>query len=177
MTYPPLPKTPPGPAKRHGRIVAAAFGVAAVLGVGIAIGSAGERASGAHAGATAPVSRHRPSLEAAVSPSENPYVGVDETDFDIELITKERQCFGSAGCNITVVPDITFLGTTQSIDPAAVYEITYEISGDESGPVIETAELTDQDSLSYSSSVISTASSAVKVTAEVTAVTLQEPPG
>ncbi|MFF9021100.1 hypothetical protein [Streptomyces eurythermus] len=94
-------------------------------------------------------------------------------NFTISLRTTKRQCFGSAGCNMTVEPKLTFLGDSTSIDPDAVYEITYEIHGDESGPVIETAELSDQTSLNYRPSMISTASAAKKVSVEITGVTAQ----
>lgn len=55
-----------------------------------------------------------------------------------------------------------------------MYEITYEIRGDESGPVIETAELSDQTSVNYSQSMISTASASTKVSVKVTEVTKRE---
>jgi hypothetical protein len=54
-----------------------------------------------------------------------------------------------------------------------VYEITYEIHGDQSGPVIETAELTDQTRLNYTPSMISTPSASTKVTVEITDVSAQ----
>jgi hypothetical protein len=54
-----------------------------------------------------------------------------------------------------------------------VYEITYEIRGDESGPVIETAELTDQTSLNYTPSLISAASTSTRVSVKITDVTVQ----
>ncbi|MEU1409582.1 hypothetical protein ABZ471_46510 [Streptomyces sp. NPDC005728] len=54
-----------------------------------------------------------------------------------------------------------------------MYEIAYEIHGDESGPVIETAELTDQTSLNYRPSMISTASASTKVSVEITDVAPQ----
>ncbi|MFE4871519.1 hypothetical protein [Streptomyces sp. NPDC056682] len=54
-----------------------------------------------------------------------------------------------------------------------MYEITYEIHGDESGPVIETTELSDRTSLNYTPSVISTASAGTRVSVEITGVTAQ----
>ncbi|MFJ5643636.1 hypothetical protein [Streptomyces sp. NPDC093223] len=55
----------------------------------------------------------------------------------------------------------------------AVFDITYEIHGDESGSVIETAELSDRTSLKYSDSMISTASASTEVSVEITDVTQQ----
>jgi hypothetical protein len=74
---------------------------------------------------------------------------------------------------VTVEPDFTLLVDSADLDPDAVYEITYEIRGDESGPVIETAELSDQTSLNFTPSVISTASSATKVSVKITDVVSQ----
>ncbi|KUN72479.1 hypothetical protein AQJ46_13605 [Streptomyces canus] len=97
------------------------------------------------------------------------YVAVDADSFSIDLRTTARQCFGSAGCNVTVQPELTYLGSSGDLDPDAVYEITYEIHGDESGPVIQTAELTNQTSLSYRPSLISTASaSSTELSVEIT---------
>ena len=102
---------------------------------------------------------------------EPPYAQVDADSFSIDLRTTERQCFGSAGCNVTVEPELTYLGTSTDLDPDAVYEITYEIHGDESGPVIQTAELTNQTSLSYRPSLISTASASTELSVEITDIT------
>ncbi|MFG2455542.1 hypothetical protein ACGFWE_00435 [Streptomyces sp. NPDC048523] len=110
----------------------------------------------------------------AVSPVMEPdpeptYADIDADSFSIDLRTTARHCFGSAGCNVTVEPELTYLGSSGDLDPDAVHEITYEIHGDESGPVIQTAELTDQTSLSYRPSLISTASaSSTALSVEIT---------
>ncbi|MDH6551675.1 hypothetical protein [Streptomyces sp. SAI-041] len=96
------------------------------------------------------------------------YLEVDADSFSIELRTTARQCFGSAGCNVTVEPELTFLGSSGDLDPDAVYEITYEIHGDESGPVIQTTELTNQTNLSYRPSLVSTASASTELSVEIT---------
>ncbi|MFF4626462.1 MULTISPECIES: hypothetical protein [Streptomyces] len=99
---------------------------------------------------------------------ESTYPQVDADSFSIDLRTTQRQCFGSAGCNVTVEPELTYLGSSSDLDPDAVYEITYEIHGDESGPVIQTAELSDQTSLSYRPSLISTATASTELSVEIT---------
>ncbi|MFD5401696.1 hypothetical protein [Streptomyces griseorubiginosus] len=96
------------------------------------------------------------------------YPQVNADSFSIDLRTTQRQCFGSAGCNVTVEPELTYLGSSSDLDPDAVYEITYEIHGDESGPVIQTAELTNQTSLSYRPSLISTATASTELSVEIT---------
>ncbi|MFD7873998.1 hypothetical protein ACFV5G_07690 [Streptomyces sp. NPDC059766] len=80
---------------------------------------------------------------------------------------KRKHCFGSAGCNVDVEPDLSYEGILP-IDPDKSYEITYEITGDESGPVIETISLTNGTSMEYYPSSLSTASSGVKITGKVT---------
>ena len=111
------------------------------------------------------------SVAAAAIPTPSPdpvYVTPDKGLFTIKLRTTERQCFGSAGCNVTVEPDVTYLGLTDDLDPDAVYEITYEIHGDESGPVIDTMELSDQSQLTFSPSMVSTISSGTRLTVQIT---------
>ncbi|ARX81537.1 hypothetical protein SMD44_00935 [Streptomyces alboflavus] len=111
---------------------------------------------------------------AAEEPDSEPtYTVPDTSSFTMTLRTTERQCFGSAGCNVTVEPRLSYDGLSEDLDPGAVYEITYEISGDESGPVIETAELSDRTSLNYTESTISTASAGVKVSVKITDITAQ----
>jgi hypothetical protein len=111
--------------------------------------------------------------EPAAEESERTYAALTPADFTMELRTTERQCFGSAGCNVTVEPTLSYVGEWNGVDPDAVYSITYEIRGDKSGPVIETAELSDETSLSYTPTSISTVSSSKKVSVEITDVVMQ----
>lgn len=172
---PPLPPEPPAQKKSRTNLViitSAAAVIAAVIGTGIMVVNSGDN------GSKPPVAT-KPSGEAAVTtaaqkPDPTPtYAELDADSFTIKLKTKSRQCFGSAGCNVTVEPDLTYLGDSDSINPDATYEITYEIHGDESGPVIETAELSDRTSLNYTPTVIQTASSSTKVSVEITDVATQ----
>jgi hypothetical protein len=177
---PPLPDTPPMPApKPAGKqrtnaiiICATAAIIAAIVTTGIVVvqpqGDDSKPATTAKS-SSAPATEV---TEAAESTGPT-YTDLDADSFLIELKTKSRQCFGSAGCNVTVEPDLTLAVDSESIDPDAVYEITYEIHGDASGPVIETAELTDQTSLNYTPSLISTASASTKISVEITDVAAQ----
>jgi hypothetical protein len=178
-TPPPMPGFPPPPpapqkSRTHAIIIGSASAViATIIGTGIVVVQSGDDDSKP---ATKSASS-TPNKDAVTASAEEPdpepsYVEVDADSFSIGLRTTERQCFGSAGCNVTVEPSLTFLGNSGEIDPDAVYAITYEIEGDESGPVIETAELTDQTSLNYTPSRISTASAGTEVSAEITDVTL-----
>lgn len=175
-TPPPMPSyspTPPVKKSRTNLIIAASAAavIAAVIGTGMIVmhssyGSKPTAAAKPTGGAT----------EAAATETPTPTPSYDEVtadSFTIELRTTKRQCFGTAGCNVTVEPDLTYLGDSGGIDPDAVYEITYEIHGDESGPVIETAELSDRTSLNYTPSMISTASAGTNVSVEITDITAQ----
>ncbi|MFE2224849.1 hypothetical protein [Streptomyces kronopolitis] len=119
---------------------------------------------------------------APAAPSEDPTEASEETeetyndsptstDFALSMKTTKKQCFGSAGCNITVDPHLSYISAT-SLDPEKTISITYEIHGDESGPVIQTLELSDGDQVTYDPVSISTADRSTKVTAEITDVTV-----
>ncbi|MBT1098325.1 hypothetical protein KJZ88_43290 [Streptomyces sp. Tu102] len=170
---PPPPSQPTAPPKKSRTnaiiIGSAAAVIAAVIGTGIVVVQSGSDDSKPDAAATSSAPAEDTVVPAAEDKSPDPVyevVGVDK--FSVELRTTKRQCFGSAGCNLTVEPEFTYLGISEDVDPDAVYEITYEIRGDESGPVIQTAELSDQTSVNYTPSTISTASSGTKVSVKVT---------
>lgn len=180
-TPPPMPgygPPPPPPKKSRTNVIiigAAAAVIAAVVTTGIVVVQSTDDDSKS---ATTTAKSSSPDEDVVADAAQEPdleptYAEVDADSFTIELRTTERQCFGSAGCNVTVEPDLTLLVDSADLDPGAVYEITYEIRGDESGPVIETAELSDQTSLSFTPTSISTASSGTKVSAKVTDVMVQ----
>jgi hypothetical protein len=77
----------------------------------------------------------------------------------------KKQCFGSAGCNVSIKIEVGYDGPPLSEDDT--WEVTYEVTGDESGPIIQSFELVgeryDQDEIS-----MSTKSSKTKISAEVT---------
>lgn len=180
LTPPPMPDylppapEPPAPKKSRTNLViigSAVAVIAAVVATGLVVVQSKDDGSKPAAAASATTSTPVTKAEA---PDPTPsYDEVTADSFTIKLKTTSRQCFGSAGCNLTVEPDLTYLADSESIDPDAVYEITYEIHGDESGPVIETAELSDQTSLNYTPSTISTGSASTKVSVKITDVATQ----
>lgn len=175
-TTPPLPPEQPDPVPKNRTTMVIIGAAAAVIAAVVATGIVVVQSNSNQGKATASAAPSKPATgpATAAAKTDNPtYSDVDASSFTIKLRTTKRQCFGSAGCNMTVDPVLTYLGESSSIDPDAVYEITYEIHGDESGPVIETAELSDQTSLNYTPSVISTASARTKVSVEITDVTAQ----
>jgi hypothetical protein len=167
---PGFPPPPPTPTKPRNWVIigSAAAVIAAVIGTGVFVVNSRDDDSSKPAPASSSSTPTEDTVTAAAEETEPTYDVVDADSFSIELRTTKRQCFGSAGCNVTVEPELTILGDSEAIDPDAVYEITYEIRGDESGPVIETAELSDQTSLNYRPSLIQTASSGTKVSVKIT---------
>lgn len=61
-------------------------------------------------------------------------------DFALTVKVLEKECFGSAGCNIKYRMVIKQVGT-KTFDPAKTYEITYSLKGTED-PVIGTLTVT-----------------------------------
>ncbi|MEU8983551.1 hypothetical protein [Streptomyces sp. NPDC048309] len=172
-TPPPMPDFPPSPRpvvkKNHTNAIivgSAAALIAAVVATGVVVVQSRDDTS--RPGTAAESSTPGTDAVADAADPEPTYTDIDANSFTIELRTTKRQCFGSAGCNVTVEPDLTYLGDTEGIDPDAMYEITYEIHGDEAGPVIETAELSDRTTLNFTPSLISTASAGTKVSVEIT---------
>jgi hypothetical protein len=174
---PPLPPQAPTPKKNHTNaiIIGAAVAImATIITTGIVVVQATKDDS--KPATTTASSAEEPEGDAvapAAEESEQTYAALTPADFTMELRTTERQCFGSAGCNVTVEPTLSYVGEWNGVDPDAVYSITYEIRGDKSGPVIETAELSDETTLNYTPTLISTVSSSKKVSVKITDVVMQ----
>ncbi|MFG2092125.1 hypothetical protein [Streptomyces sp. NPDC048612] len=177
---PPMPPVPPSPATSTRRRPAIRAIVGAVIIAAISSGTTAMLVSSSGGEAAGPKSKSATSAPAA--PSEEPTESIEDaeetyndsptfTDFELSLKTTRKQCFGSAGCNITVEPKLSYVSAT-SLDPEKTLSLTYEIRGDESGPVIQTMELSDRDQLTYTPVAISTASRSTKVTAKITDVTV-----
>jgi hypothetical protein len=90
-------------------------------------------------------------------------------DFDLKVKTLEKECFGSAGCNVTFRVELEYLGI-QEFDPDETYELTYEIKGGED-PMIDTMEIQGDEYESYQEQYIGTTSSNAKLRAVVTDLT------
>ncbi|MGW0837150.1 hypothetical protein [Streptomyces prunicolor] len=177
---PPMPSMPPNDPSQAAKksrtnlviIGSAAAVIAAIVGTGVVVVES--RTDESKPVATAkPKAQDEDTVTAAKPEAEPTYSEVDADSFTMALKITSRQCFGSAGCNVKVEPDLTILGDGEGIDPDAVYDVTYEIHGDESGPVIATAELSDRRSLNCTPSMISTASAGTKVSVEITEVSVQ----
>ncbi len=98
------------------------------------------------------------------SPISMPFL-VEPKDVEIDLDVVSQQCFGSAGCNVTVEPSLT---PKSVFAEAGGYRVTYEVSGDEDGKVIETLDVDTDGTYSFHPIHLSTASSGVVPKAKVT---------
>lgn len=90
--------------------------------------------------------------------------GLTKADVRITLKVTEKQCFGSAGCQITVKPKVT-------VDYAklgdSAWDVTYSIKGDESGPITDTITLNPDKTYDSMDESLSTPSSKTKLTVTV----------
>lgn len=87
-------------------------------------------------------------------------------DFTIELEVTDKQCFGSAGCSVTVVPKLTYLGSGQ---PSGQLRITYEISGGEDGVTVKSINA-DNGGYRQTPTTVGTPSSKTVLSARITGV-------
>jgi hypothetical protein len=77
---------------------------------------------------------HRPTT----TTTEAPYVPVP-ADFTLTPVVTRKQCFGSAGCNVSYTMDVAY-NSLEPLDEHADYAVTFEVRGGES-VAIDTIEL------------------------------------
>lgn len=167
------PTAAPRPARTPiwARIVLALLGVAllaACMGVvALALGDGGDDTSGGAYTATATGS--------AAAPAGKPRPRLQSGDVKITLKTTDKECFGSAGCNMVVTPKLSW---PVDKDPGTAYDVTYvisydtldfdgagaRISGDET---IGTAFILGGDQYETDSHILQTAKRDTKVTVKV----------
>ncbi|MFC8823581.1 hypothetical protein ACFW5P_35840 [Streptomyces rochei] len=141
--------------------------IAAITGTGVMVAQAAgdDRAQAATATSSVPA-EDVATPEAEASTPEPVYATPTVDDFIMTLHTTKRQCSGNAGCTLIVEPDFAYIGAGDT-DPVAWWDVTYEIRGDKSGPITATAELYPE-SMSFSPTMVKTASSDTKVTVKMT---------
>lgn len=109
--------------------------------------------------------------EAAAETTTAPTYSVPKAkDFKVTIKVREKQCFGSAGCNVTYRVELAW---NQTYDPAVTYDVTYEVRGGEDGPVVNTLTVTGDEYQRDSEELVSTRSTKTKLSAVVTDVTEQ----
>ena len=108
-----------------------------------------------------------------VNDSESPTFVPQKSDWKVGVKVTERHCFGSAGCNVTVRIDPQYVGT-QELPSTGTIEVTYEISGDSSGPVVGTFTVENSEASYDKETDLDTKSARTKIAAKVTDVAYDE---
>jgi hypothetical protein len=173
------PTAAPASASRRfgpGLIVPAATLAALVLfGAGWLSGSAYTDGPATATSATAPPAAAAVAADPYVPPLDVPEPTETETsgpilttsNITLSLKTTDKQCFGSAGCNVSVKVEMGYDGAPLSEDET--WEVTYSLTGDESGPIIGSFEVTGTQYNEQEES-LTTKSSKTKVAVKVTGV-------
>lgn len=166
----PVP-TPPTPKRRGWPWI---VGIVAVLlsfglGLGIGLSAVDESVTADSPVATAEPADDEPAPKPKSEPAPEPeFYEPTVADYVLTIKELEKQCFGSAGCNISFRVEVTTL-YTETVDPNATYELTYEVQGGDD-PLLNTLTLTGDQYETDESEFIGTASSDAKLTAVVTSV-------
>jgi hypothetical protein len=173
--YGPPPSAPPPPHRRPW------WRAAWVLPVGVAIlafiigmsvgASAGKTKKLAGSTVTGTVTQTvtvQPSSEAPPTLADTPAIVPKPADFVIKLKIKKKECFGSAGCNVTYQIAPTYVGDADI--SGGSYEITYKVIGGEDGPQINTFTLENGTASFDQAETISTPSTTTPLSVKVTAV-------
>jgi hypothetical protein len=167
------PPLPPKKKRHTVRTIAIVAGALIVVGaVAGALGSGGKKA----ATPTHSPTISAPSTTAAViqppilEPSDTApaYVTPKKGDFTVTLKVLSKECFGTAGCNITYRAKLSQDLPTGALDPDVTYDLTYVVHGDDSGPQTETMYITGDQYEQPSEGFASTPSSGTKLTVTVT---------
>jgi hypothetical protein len=80
----------------------------------------------------------------------------------------DKQCFGSAGCNVTLKVKLAYDGPALDADKS--WMVTYQLNGDESGPIVGSFTVNGDRTYEINEEAISTKSSKTKITLKVTGV-------
>jgi hypothetical protein len=193
MTMPITPNAPPPspppiyppPHKRRHWLRWTLIGVGAlVIGIIVAVAAAGTDAGKTATGRTlqgvpAPTTSFPAPPAVVVTPPppvvppKPSYVTPTPADFRITLKTLTKQCFGEAGCNVTFRPVLAQELPKGSFDPAVTYDVTYTVTGDESGPQTDTLYVTGDQYQEPMEGIASTPSSSTSLTVKIESVTAE----
>jgi hypothetical protein len=181
---PPPIYQPPPPRKRHWLrwtlIGAGALILAGIVAAAVAGTDAGKTATGRTLQGVPASTTSFPAPPAVVVtppppvvPPKPSYVTPTPADFRITLKTLTKQCFDTAGCNITFRPVLSQELPKGSFDPAVTYDVTYTVTGDESGPQTDTLYVTGDQYQEPMEGIASTPSSSTSLTVKIESVTAE----
>jgi hypothetical protein len=174
-------KPPKKPMTRGARIGWSILIGACIFVVGVLVGNGGSTASTANAPAKTAVAVGNVAPTATVTVTETvrpsapdetteppaPTYGVPtKADFKLTLKQLTKQCFGSAGCNVSYRVLVKYSGP--ALDPEATYDVLYRVAGGEDGPVDNRLTVNDGQSSVDEEEMVSTSSSKTKLTVTVT---------
>ena len=169
------PPATPKPKKPHTTRNLVLVGVGAFV-LGLVIGSAGSGTGATDAAGPAPTVTVTapdtgPSPDPVVTPTNKPApppkaVAPAVKDFKLTVKTLTKQCFGSAGCNVTFRILVTYNGP--ALDPSKSYEVLYQVRGGEDGPLANKLTVEGDESTVDDEEMVSTSKSSAKLTAVVT---------
>lgn len=165
------------PKKPHHVLVAIVAGIVGILvgsGVTAAVmsgdpsakGPASVSSSATTAPTTVPTTTEPPLVEETTEPPAPTYGVPVKTDFKLTVKVLTKQCFGSAGCNVTFRILVSYTGP--DLDPSAAYEVLYQVKGGEDGPIDNKLTVTGGESSVDEEEMVSIKTSKTKITAVAT---------
>lgn len=169
--FPPAgPLPPPAKKSRHTLrwILAGAFGLIALCLAGsiiIVVNGGGKPAS---TPTTARAAKAAAPLPAEPTQAPTTASTPAASDFVLTPTVTSKECFGSAGCNVTFRLKVNYTGPTL-LDPGVTWLVVYQITGVDDAPQV--GNLTVQgDNINYDEQNVSTKSSKSKITLKATSV-------
>jgi hypothetical protein len=168
------PPPPVPPKRRTGRIVLfVVLGLGglfcAFIGLGALVGddpkTAAETAADAAAGAAGAPAAEADPTETTPAPITTPALA----SLRLEPQIIDKQCFGSAGCNVEFEVDVA---AGPVVPEGSIWRVTYEVTGVEDGPLVGTFELTDGGRYDRVSESVQTTSSKAKIKVKATRIEL-----
>jgi hypothetical protein len=106
--------------------------------------------------------------EPTEDPTDTSSFHTTKSDWNATLKITDKQCFGSAGCNVDVRVKIGYYGDSSLIPEDATIELTYKIRGASDGAVIGSTTVTNQTEYDVNTESVETRSSSSKLSVEIT---------
>ncbi len=172
---PPAETTAQPPARKRSGLTVALAVIAALVLAGVAVAVTLAMTGGGSKPAAKPPSAwdleqaQRSAAAREVLPDPAPATEGPElraSDVKLSLKTIDKECFGSAGCNLQVQVQAKHAGGYGTFKSPDTWLVTYEITGGEDGPVIGSFEISDS-SYDMNTESVSTRSSKVKLSVKV----------